>query len=301
MERKKKEFKPPPFKYTGDLRPHYVTPMRGVPGHIAKPEYHLTGDPVTETKLRGSNKIHINTPEEIAGIREACRLGREVLDLAGQMVAPGVTCEAIDELVHNETIKRNAYPSPLNYHFFPKSCCTSVNEVICHGIPDTRALEDGDIVNIDITVFYNGYHGDLNETFLVGNVAPEYKKLVRATYQSLENAIAAVKPGVACRDFGTIIQKHVKAQGYEVVKTYCGHGIGSLFHSAPNIPHYARNKAVGICHPGMVFTIEPMINMGDWQDCTYGNPCSSLSHHIDCVLPLTNVIMLIDYKLFECA
>jgi methionyl aminopeptidase len=156
------------------------------------------------------------------------------------MVRPGVTTEQIDQMVHEETIKRNAYPSPLNYHDFPKSCCTSVNEVICHGIPDMRALEDGDIVNIDITVFKDGFHGDLNETFLVGNVAPAYKKLIRTTYESLQHAINAVKPGVACRDFGTLISKHVNAQGYQVVKTYCGHGIGDLFHCAPNIPHYAR-------------------------------------------------------------
>jgi methionyl aminopeptidase len=199
------------------------------------------------------------------------------LDIAGQMVRPGVTTEQIDEAVHKATIAEDAYPSPLNYHFFPKSCCTSVNEVICHGIPDDRKLEDGDIVNIDITVFKDGYHGDLNETFLCGNVAPEYKKLVRTTYESLMHAIAAVRPGVACRDFGTIISKHVHAQGYQVVKSYCGHGIGDLFHCAPNIPHYARNKAVGICHPGMVFTIEPMINMGDWQDVTWPDDWTSVT------------------------
>jgi len=193
------------------------------------------------------------------------------------MVRPGVTTEQIDQMVHEETIKRNAYPSPLNYHDFPKSCCTSVNEVICHGIPDMRALEDGDIVNIDITVFKDGFHGDLNETFLVGNVAPAYKKLIRTTYESLQHAINAVKPGVACRDFGTLISKHVNAQGYQVVKTYCGHGIGDLFHCAPNIPHYARNKAVGVCQPGMVFTIEPMINMGDWEDITWPDDWTSVT------------------------
>jgi methionyl aminopeptidase len=269
IERARAAFQPPPFIYKGPLRPYYVTPQRTVPDHIQKPDYHLSGQPTSEMKLRGSNRIIINTPEQIAGIREACRLGREILDLAGQMVAPGVTCEAIDLMVHNEIIARNAYPSPLNYHNFPKSCCTSVNEVVCHGIPDMRPLEDGDIVNIDITVYKDGFHGDLNETFLVGTVAPEHKKLVKASYDSMMLAIAAVAPGVACRDFGTIINKHITKCGFSVVKTYCGHGIGELFHSAPNIPHYQRNKAVGICAPGMVFTIEPMINQGTFGDETW--------------------------------
>ncbi|OIW00940.1 hypothetical protein TanjilG_10018 [Lupinus angustifolius] len=158
------------------------------------------------------------------------------------------------------------YPSPLNYHFFPKSCCTSVNEVICHGIPDARKLEDGDIVNVDVTVYYKGVHGDLNETYFVGNVDEESRQLVKCTYECLEKAISIVKPGVRFREIGDIINRHASMSGFSVVKSYCGHGIGELFHCAPNIPHYGRNKAVGVMKAGQTFTIEPMINAGVWRD-----------------------------------
>eukprot|EP00457_Paulinella_chromatophora_P008187 gb/GEZN01008216.1/.p1 GENE.gb/GEZN01008216.1/~~gb/GEZN01008216.1/.p1 ORF type:complete len:451 (-),score=82.39 gb/GEZN01008216.1/:39-1391(-) len=270
-----RDFRPPEFKWTGPLRPHYVTPMRSVPQHISKPDYHLTGFPESESLIKGTTKIHINSEEEIKGIRLACKLGREVLDIAGKMVRPGVLTEEIDRVVHEETLKRSAYPSPLNYHRFPKSCCTSVNEIICHGIPDCRPLEDGDIVNIDITVYKDGYHGDLNETFLVGNVERKYKDLIKTTYESLMMAIEAVKPGALVKDFGDIISKHVHKGGYSVVRRYCGHGIGALFHSPPNICHYARNKGAGSLKPGMVFTIEPMINMGVWKDQTWPDDWTS--------------------------
>jgi len=273
----KKAFRPPGFAYTGPLRPHYVTPMRDVPDHIEKPEYALTGTPVTEMKLKESTKIYINSKEEVEGIRVACRMGREILDIAGKMVRPGITTEEIDKVVHEETIKRNAYPSPLNYHFFPKSCCTSVNEVICHGIPDTRPLEEGDIVNIDISVFYKGYHGDLNETFCVGKVDDASKLLIKTTYEALMNAIAEMRSGALVRDFGTIISKTVNTKGFQVVKSYCGHGIGKLFHGSPNVPHYARNKAVGVLRPGMVLTIEPMINAGTWKDETWPDNWTSVT------------------------
>ncbi|OXB55860.1 hypothetical protein ASZ78_002971 [Callipepla squamata] len=166
-------------------------------------------------------------------------------------------------------IARNCYPSPLNYYNFPKSCCTSVNEVICHGIPDRRPLQEGDIVNVDITVYRNGYHGDLNETFYVGEVDEGAKRLVQTTYECLMQAIDAVKPGVRYRELGNIIQKHAQANGFSVVRSYCGHGIHKLFHTAPNVPHYAKNKAVGVMKPGHVFTIEPMICEGGWQDETW--------------------------------
>ncbi|KDO85764.1 hypothetical protein CISIN_1g0158381mg, partial [Citrus sinensis] len=158
------------------------------------------------------------------------------------------------------------YPSPLNYHFFPKSCCTSVNEVICHGIPDSRKLEDGDIVNIDVTVYYKGVHGDLNETYFVGNADEASRQLVQCTYECLEKAISIVKPGVRFREIGEVINRHATMSGFSVVKSYCGHGIGELFHCAPNIPHYSRNKAVGVMKVGQTFTIEPMINAGVWRD-----------------------------------
>lgn len=199
------------------------------------------------------------------------------MDVAARAVAVGVTCEEIDRIVHEACLERDCYPSPLYYYNFPKSCCTSVNEVICHGIPDMRPLEDGDIVNVDISVYHEGYHGDLNETFTVGTVDQKYKDLIKTTHDSLFEAIKLVKPGTMCRDFGKVISRTVKKAGYSVVRSYCGHGIGELFHCGPNIPHYAKNKAVGELKPGVVFTIEPMINMGCWQDETWPDEWTSVT------------------------
>lgn len=256
------------FRFTGSLRPGKVTPMRIVPDHIPRTDYavHPNGEPLSEKQLRGNTSIKVLTEEEQEGVRVAARLGREVLDIAAKAIDVGVTTEEIDRIVHEACIDRNCYPSPLNYYCFPKSCCTSVNEVICHGIPDSRKLEDGDIVNVDITVYYNGYHGDLNETFFVGNVDERSKKLVRVSYECLDLAIKEVKPGVRYRDIGSVIQKHAQSNGFSVVRSYCGHGIHQLFHTSPSVPHYAKNKAVGIMKPGHCFTIEPMINEGTWRD-----------------------------------
>jgi methionyl aminopeptidase len=168
------------YYFTGPLRPAGKTPRRPVPKHIPRPDYadHPEGLPISEINDKRSNTtIRVYTPEEIEGIREACRIGREVLDAGAAAVKAGVTCEEIDRVVHEATVERNAYPSPLNYHQFPKSLCTSVNEVICHGIPDMRELVDGDIVNLDISVYYNGFHADLNETFFVGKVDSEGRKV----------------------------------------------------------------------------------------------------------------------------
>eukprot|EP00899_Mesostigma_viride_P025043 jgi/Mesvir1/5723/Mv09825-RA.2 len=228
----------PSFPWTGTLRPDLVSPRRPVPPEIPRPDWATT-------------------------------LGREVLDLAGRAVRPGVTTEEIDRIVHEATIAAGAYPSPLNYHSFPKSCCTSVNEVICHGIPDRRPLEEGDIINIDISVCLDGYHGDLNETFCVGNVSEEAKNVVRSAYNCLKKAIEMSRPGVRFRDVGDVISRHAASQGTSVVKSYCGHGIGTLFHCAPSIPHYSPNKAVGTMKAGQTFTIEPMINAGSWKDVTW--------------------------------
>lgn len=184
------------------------------------------------------------------------------MDEAAKACGVGVTTAEIDRIVHEACIERDCYPSPLNYYQFPASCCTSVNEVICHGIPDKRPLEDGDICNgmyivltidffwelsfqiryfllVDITVYHNGFHGDLNETFFVGNVKPEIKKLVEVTYECLMKGIEIVRPGEKYREIGNVIQKHAQAHGLSVVRSYCGHGIHRLFHTAPNIPHYA--------------------------------------------------------------
>lgn len=271
------EFKPPSFQWTGRLRPHYVSPQLSSPPEIPRPDYAITGQPLSELALKQSNVIKVLTKKEIKHARAACRLGREILDLAHSHVRPGITTDEIDRIVHAAIISRGAYPSPLNYHNFPKSICTSVNEVICHGIPDARPLEEGDIVNLDVTVYYKGFHGDLNETYCVGEVEPRYKKLIESTYNALEAAILHVKPGVMCRDFGDIISKVTNKDGFQVVRSYCGHGIGAQFHSSPNIPHYAKNKAVGVLKPGMVFTIEPMVNEGCWQDDTWPDQWTSVT------------------------
>jgi len=277
MAKQDAQFKPPPFKYNGALRPHFVSPMLSTPSTCLRPEYSLTGQPSSEMAQRGNQTIHICTKKEIKGIRAACKMGREILDLAHSLVRPGITTDEIDRVIHAAILARGAYPSPLNYHHFPKSLCTSVNEVICHGIPDARPLEDGDIVNLDITVYYKGYHGDLNETYCVGTVDPKYKKLIEVTYNALHEAIQQVRPGAMCREFGDSITRVVGKAGFSVVRAYCGHGIGSLFHSAPSIPHYGKNKAVGVLKPGMVFTIEPMINEGGWQDETWPDEWTSVT------------------------
>lgn len=180
-------------------------------------------------------------------MRVACKLGREVLDEAARVCDVGVTTDEIDRIVHEACIERECYPSPLNYYEFPASCCTSVNEVICHGIPDTRPLKDGDICNVDITVYHRGFHGDLNETFLVGEVDNKYKNLVKVTHECLMKAIHIVKPGEKYREIGNIIQKHAQAHGFSVVRSYCGHGIHRLFHTAPNVPHYASEYLENHC------------------------------------------------------
>lgn len=218
-----------------------MSEKRTVPAHIPRPDYadHPSGKSLSEEAERGKTTIKILDDEEIEGMKVACRLGRLCLDAAANACDVGVTTDEIDRIVHETAVENDCYPSPLNYYNFPKSCCTSVNEVICHGIPDMRPLEDGDLCNVDVTVYHRGFHGDLNETFFVGNVSEKHKKLVKVTYESLEKAIAMVRPGERFRDLGNVIQGHVASQGYSVVKSYCGHGIHRLFHTAPNVPHYA--------------------------------------------------------------
>ena len=182
--------------------------------------------------------------------------------------------DEIDKLVHEATLERGGYPSPLNYHNFPKSCCTSVNEVICHGIPDVRPLKEGDIVNLDITCYVNGYHGDCSEMFVVGGeeaADDNAKRLLQTTYDCWVKALNFVKPGRDYKDIGAIIEDHVTAMGFTTVKSFCGHGIGSVFHSNPNILHYRNNEPAGKMAAGHTFTIEPMICEGDasylmWPD-----------------------------------
>lgn len=259
----------PESVYTGKVRAQYpLSPARPVKASVVKPDYAEDGEPTEELKSRDTH-IEIPDAETIEKIRHVSKLAREVTDIAAKKVKPGVTTDEIDAAVHNACMERGAYPSPLNYFFFPKSVCTSVNEVICHGIPDQRKLEDGDIVNIDVTLYKDGVHSDMNHTYYVGQKAKsdhDTVRLVEGTRRSLDAAIALVKPGALVRSFGNEIERVAKEYNLSVVRTYTGHGVGKLFHCAPNVPHYANNKAVGVCKPGMVFTIEPMLCLGAHYD-----------------------------------
>jgi methionyl aminopeptidase len=245
-----------------------LSEQRVVPPPIQRPDYadHPDGYPTSEMKVKRSTIIPVLTPDEQDKMRTVCRYGREVLDAGARAIRVGATTDEIDRIIHDACIERNCYPSPLNYFTFPKSVCTSVNEVICHGIPDKRPLQDGDIVNLDVSCYFDGFHADLNETYLVGNVDQRGKELVQNARECLDLAIQMVKPGVLYRDLGKTIEKHAKSAGFSVVKTYCGHGVNRLFHGAPNVPHYTKNKAIGVMKPGHTFTIEPMINEGSCDD-----------------------------------
>jgi methionyl aminopeptidase len=207
-------------------------------------------------------KIRLKEPADIEGIRTAGRLVLETLDLVEPNIRPGVSTDEINTLVHKFTLKNGAIPAPLNYRGFPKSVCVSVNEVICHGIPGERILNDGDIVNVDVTPILNGYFADANKTFFVGKPGAEARKIVRVAKESLKRGMHSVKPGNTIGDIGWAIQKYAESQGCSVVREFVGHGVGLDFHEPPQVPHFGR-KGEGITLvPGMVFTIEPMINLG---------------------------------------
>ncbi|XBW36369.1 hypothetical protein QEN19_001948 [Hanseniaspora menglaensis] len=265
------------FAYPGKLRASYpLTPKRTIPEHITKTEWADNGDAPEEQMNDRLSSIPVYTKQEIKKIRKACVFGREILDIAGAAVKPGITTDEIDAIVHEETIKRNCYPSPLNYYNFPKSVCTSVNEIICHGVPDQTVLKDGDIVNIDVSVFFEGFHADLNETYYVGeNIEPEVLNTVETARECLKQAIKNCKPGQTFGSLGDIIEFHATNNNCSVVRDYCGHGVGKYFHCAPQVPHYAKNRAAGIMKPGMVFTIEPMINAGSYQCITWPDDWTS--------------------------
>ncbi|MEN9504450.1 MAG: methionine aminopeptidase [Actinomycetota bacterium] len=243
----------------GRVLPGIISPMLEVPAHIARPSYADTGT------VERWNENRVKSPEIIDRMRTACTMAAEILRLAGAMVAPGVTTDEIDRYVHQLTIDRGAYPSPLNYHGYPKSVCTSVNEIICHGIPDSRALQDGDIVNLDVTCYVGGVHGDTNATFFVGDVDPASRKLVEVTEECTWHGIEAVAPGRPLSDIGRAIESHAKKHQFGVVKAFIGHGIGEQFHTDIQVLHYYDQRANMIMRPGMTFTIEPMITLGTWQ------------------------------------
>ncbi|MCH8685802.1 type I methionyl aminopeptidase [Pedomonas mirosovicensis] len=209
-----------------------------------------------------ASAIRIHKPEDFEGMRAAGRLAAEVLDYLTPMVKPNVLTDDLDRAAYEFIVSRGAVPAPLFYRGFPKSICISVNHVVCHGIPGSKRLKDGDIANIDVTVILNGWHGDTSRMFLVGNVPLKARKLVEVTYECLMRGIEAAKPGNTLGDIGHVIQTHAESLRYSVVRDFCGHGIGRVFHEAPNVIHVGRPGTGPVLKPGMFFTIEPMINLG---------------------------------------
>jgi methionyl aminopeptidase len=209
------------------------------------------------------SEIIIKTPEEITKMRIAGKLASEVLEMITPFVKEGVTTEELDKICHDYIVnEQDAYPAPLNYHGFPKSICTSINHVVCHGIPADKKLKKGDILNIDVTVKKDGYHGDTSKMFLVGEVSVMASKLVEVTHECLWKGIAMIKPGNHFGDIGSVIEKHAKSFGYSIVDEFCGHGIGKNFHEAPQVMHHGKTGTGPEIKEGMIFTIEPMINVG---------------------------------------
>lgn len=247
---------------TGQLTQGKVSPIRTVPGHIARPEYVGKSAP---SKFTGSD---VKTPEQIAKIRAAGKIAAQAIELVGSHAKPGITTDELDRIGHEFLIANDAYPSTLGYRGFPKSLCSSINEVICHGIPDDTVLVDGDIINIDITAFKAGYHGDSNQTFLVGDVAQPVRDLVERTHEAMMRGINAALPGRQVNVIGRAIETYAKRFNYGVVRDFTGHGIGEAFHSGLVIPHYDSAPAYSDeIKVGMVFTIEPMLTLGthNWE------------------------------------
>lgn len=210
--------------------------------------------------------VVLKSDKEIEEMRKSCQLAARVLVMIEDFIKPGISTLELNDICHRFITEKGAIPAPLNYRGFPKSICTSINDVVCHGIPSANAkLKEGDIINVDITTILDGYHGDTSKTFFVGEVSPRAKQLVEVTRQCLELGIAAVRPGARVGDIGAAIQEHAKKHGYDVVREFVGHGIGKEFHEDPQIFHYGeKGKGVRL-ESGMVFTIEPMINEGHWK------------------------------------
>jgi methionyl aminopeptidase len=251
-----------PKDSAGHLIPGRVTPMRPVPSRIARPEY--VGRPGPAPYTRGD----VYTPDEVELIRESGRIAAQAIERVGEAVRPGVTTEELDAIGHEFLLAHDAYPSTLGYRGYPKSICSSVNEVICHGIPDDTVIEDGDIVNIDITAYKNGFHGDSNQTFIAGTATDEVAGLVERTREALNRGIKAVAPGRQVNVIGRAIESYARRFGYGVVRDFTGHGVGAAFHSGLIIPHYDSAPAHDdVMEPGMVFTIEPMLTLGthEWE------------------------------------
>ena len=245
---------------TGFLTPGRISPLRSVPAGIARPEYVGKMSPTKHTKGDVYDQVAIEK------IRAAGRIAARAIDLAGAASVAGVTTDSIDAIVHDYVISQGAYPSTLGYRGFPKSCCTSLNEVICHGIPDDTVLQDGDIINIDVTAFLGGYHGDSNKTFIVGEVSPEVASLVENTRTALQRGMQAVAAGRPVNVIGRAIESYAKRFGYGVIRDFTGHGVGESFHSGLVIPHYDSAPLYDTeIVDQMVFTIEPMLTLGTYE------------------------------------
>lgn len=246
----------------GNLKPGKISPRRPVPAHIDRPEYMYHSGPEV---ISASD---IKTPETIEKIRKAGQIAAQALQAVREAIRPGVTTDELDRIGHDFIISRDAYPSCLGYMGFPKSLCTSINEVICHGIPDDRPLEDGDIINVDITAYYDGVHGDTCAMFEVGTVDEESHLLIERTREAMMRGIKAVRPGREINVIGRVIESYAHRFNYGVVRDYTGHGVGEAFHSGLIVPHYDTAPAHSeVMEEGMVFTIEPMLNLGgvEWE------------------------------------
>ncbi|MGH3463841.1 MAG: type I methionyl aminopeptidase [Kribbellaceae bacterium] len=241
------------------LTPGTISPRRDVPRSIPRPEY---VDKPAPSPYEGS---FVTEPDTLERMRVAGKLAAQALAAVGDAIAPGVTTDELDAVGHDILVSHGAYPSTLGYRGYPKSLCTSVNEVICHGIPDDRRLNDGDIVNIDITAYLDGVHGDTNATFLVGDVDEQSRLLVERTREALNRGIRAVKPGRQVSIIGRVIEAYAKRFGYGVVRDFTGHGISTSFHSGLIIPHYDDERFDTVIESGMTFTIEPMLTLGTWD------------------------------------
>ncbi len=222
-------------------------------------------DQAHNVSARDGRTIKIHGPDGFAGMRKAGRLAAECLDFITPHVRTGISTGELDRLCHEFTIEHGAVPAPLNYRGFPKSICTSVNHVVCHGIPGDKVLADGDIVNIDVTVIVDGWYGDTSRMFYIGKPSVKARKLVDTTFECLWKGIEMVRPGASLGDIGHAIQVHAEAQRYSVVRDFCGHGLGRIFHDAPNIMHFGRPGEGDVLREGMFFTIEPMINAGRFE------------------------------------
>ena len=218
-----------------------------------------------EAPVQNTGMIKLHGAEAFAGMRKAGRLAAETLDMIAEHVRPGVTTGELDRICHDYIVARDAVPAPLNYRGFPKSICTSINHVVCHGIPGDRMLKDGDIMNLDVTVIVDGWHGDTSRMFPVGEVKLLSRRLIDVTYEAMMLGIEQIRPGAKLGDVGHAIQQFAESHRYSVVRDFCGHGLGRVFHDAPNVLHYGEPDSGLELKEGMFFTVEPMINVGKWQ------------------------------------